>query len=155
MALGPQFEQLKMFMSPNEINPSSAIDFDATMDAERHEKDPEMVDAYMKQGMEQKLAAATGSGLRANIEKRGVIKPVQVIHTPEFGRTIGHGHHRFAAAQDIDPDALIPVHHTEGQVVEQKYGHRTRQTINWGAADFDYEAEHGSQESDTWNPNRD
>jgi hypothetical protein len=40
-----------------------------------------------------------------------VSTPVYVSHNAKFGQTVGDGHHRIAAAHDIDPNMLIPVEH--------------------------------------------
>jgi hypothetical protein len=143
MALGPQFEQLKMFMTPAEIAPSGGVDSDGSTIVEHHERDPELTRDFFKRDMARKAAEARSSGLTNDIMERGVVMPVQVIHTPELGRTLGHGHHRFAAAEEIDPDMLIPVHHTQGQLRDTKYGHQNVRELSWWPADAEYESMHG------------
>jgi hypothetical protein len=103
MVLGPQFEQLKMFMAPSEIDPSSSID------AEQGE--------YIEDVMEEKLEEAKNSGLYDDIRQKGVKTPIQVIHDPHTGEImLGHGNHRFAVAQDLEnqgkSDVLLPVVHS-------------------------------------------
>jgi hypothetical protein len=102
---GPQFEQLKMFMSPSEIEFSSSVDHP-------HETFEDV--------LETKLQRAHSSGLYSNIEKEGVKAPIQVIHDRRTGKNIlGHGHHRYAAASALEetsqPDILVPVVHTEAK----------------------------------------
>jgi hypothetical protein len=103
MVLGPQFEQLKMFMTPSEIDPVSSVD------AEEGE--------YIEDVLEKKLKGAKKSGLYKDISQKGVKTPIQVIHDPQTGENIlGHGHHRFAVAQDLEDqgksDVLMPVFHS-------------------------------------------
>lgn len=49
-------------------------------------------------------------GLHESIAEHGVQTPVRVIWN-EDEPTIGDGHHRTAAAKDVDEDMLVPVMH--------------------------------------------
>jgi hypothetical protein len=151
---GPQFEQLKMFMTPAEIDPSSGVDSPYSTVVEHHQSAPERVRSQFGTLMEEKTSEAKYKGLTKDIKKRGVVMPVQVIHTAELGRTLGHGHHRFAAAKDIDPDMLIPVHHTEGRVISTRQNQRDVHDIDWWKADDEYQKTHGwkgtSTEREDW-----
>jgi hypothetical protein len=61
--------------------------------------------------MDQKLGESRVTGLYDSIKAQGVSSPVYVTHNEKFGQTVGDGHHRIAAAHDIDPNMLIPVEH--------------------------------------------
>jgi hypothetical protein len=149
MTLGPQFEQLKMFMTPAEINPQGGIDAPETTDPRRL---PSIRKRHMDHMMQWKRDAAVGTGLAASVAKEGVKVPVQVIRDPNIGNVIGHGHHRFAVS---DPNALIPVIHTEGiidaqsgmldpwEAMEDYTSYMTRVGDGPGM---------GSTDSATWNP---
>lgn len=94
-------DQLRMFMSAREISPASSVDA-AEQDEEAFE-----------QLMDKKLNESIDRGLYDDIARKGVKAPVQVIHHPTVGNILGHGNHRFASQRDIDPDALMPVVHTD------------------------------------------
>lgn len=143
--LKPEGEQLKMFMSPSEINPSGSVDAPWTKVAERHKKRPKRTREMFTALMNEKTAEAAAVGLTEDIRRRGVVMPVQVIHTPELGRTLGHGNHRFAAAMAINPDMLIPIHHTEGTMKDISYGNKTMRELDWWPADAEYREMHGKR----------
>jgi hypothetical protein len=54
---------------------------------------------------------AGSEGLYDSIKEHGVKEPVDIIHHPEKGMMLGEGHHRVAAAMDINPKMKIPVRH--------------------------------------------
>ena len=64
-----------------------------------------------KEVMGQKLGESRITGLYDSIKAQGVSTPVYVSHNAKFGQTVGDGHHRIAAAHDIDPNMLLPVEH--------------------------------------------
>jgi ParB-like chromosome segregation protein Spo0J len=64
-----------------------------------------------KKVMDQKLSESRSSGLYDSIKANGVSKPVYVSNNKKFGQTVGDGHHRIAAAHNINPNMLIPVEH--------------------------------------------
>jgi hypothetical protein len=49
-----------------------------------------------------------------SIREEGVKAPVSIGHDARGRKTIIGGHHRIAAAADIDPDRLMPVLHFRG-----------------------------------------
>jgi hypothetical protein len=63
--------------------------------------------------------ARKGATLYDSIKAKGVQKPVELIRHPESnkywpkGYSLMEGHHRVAAAADIDPNMLIPVEHDD------------------------------------------
>jgi len=83
--------------------------------------------------MDQKLGESRKSGLYDSIAAHGVSKPVYIsnvqpsayekssltsvikdvnpAYIPPSGNIVMDGHHRIAAAHDIDPNMLIPVEH--------------------------------------------
>jgi hypothetical protein len=103
---GPQFEQLKMFMKPSEINPDESVDAAAYW--------PSTMDELWQR----KLEAGQGSGLEDSVRREGVKTPVQLIHDPRTGKTtMGHGHHRVAVAKNLESvegkELYVPVLHSE------------------------------------------
>jgi hypothetical protein len=106
--LGRQWRQLDMYKSAKELRSSTLLDVEAAKvwDAGRtpaHEIE--------KTVMDQKLGESRKTGLYDSIKAQGVSTPVYVSNNPKFGQTVGDGHHRIAAAYDIDPNMLLPVDH--------------------------------------------
>jgi hypothetical protein len=106
--LGRQWKQLDMYKTAKELRGSTLLDVEGAKvwDAGRtpaHEID--------KTIMDQKLGESRVTGLYDSIKAQGVSSPVYVTHNEKFGQTVGDGHHRIAAAHDIDPNMLIPVEH--------------------------------------------
>lgn len=106
--LGRQWQQLDMYKSAKELRGSTLLDVESAKvwDAGRtpaHEVE--------KTIMDQKLGESRMTGLYDSIKAQGVSTPVYVSHSKKFGQTVGDGHHRIAAAHDIDPNMLIPVEH--------------------------------------------
>ena len=106
--LGRQWKQLDMYKTAKELRGSTLLDVKGAQvwDAGRtplHELD--------KQVMGQKLGESRMTGLYDSIKAEGVKKPVYVTNNKQFGQTVGDGHHRIAAAHDINPNMLIPVEH--------------------------------------------
>jgi hypothetical protein len=103
-------DQLRMFMSAREIDP------DTSVDAEEDDRDS------LDELLGYKLDESKQTGLYYDIGRRGVQTPIQVIHDDTYGkRVLGHGNHRFAAQRDINPDALIPVVHTDAVYDEDDF----------------------------------
>ena len=50
-------------------------------------------------------------GLHESIAKEGVLEPVKIKHDDGAESHIADGHHRVAAANDINPDMEVPVEH--------------------------------------------
>lgn len=102
--------QLKMFMTPREIDPTGSVDDDTSVDF----SEPEQVRrTYLEGLLDTKDETAYKTGLYDSILEEGVKTPIQIVHDPEGGNILGHGNHRFAVARHR-PDTLIPVLHTEG-----------------------------------------
>ena len=103
-------DQLKMLMTPKEIDPVGSIDNPDSLD-------PLSSVEERKEALEETLLAkekgADVSGLYDSVMDEGVKAPVQIIHDPLGGNIIGHGNHRFAVSMN-KPDTLIPVIHTQG-----------------------------------------
>ena len=131
MGLGPQFEQLSMFMTPRQIMEDYApLEGDRLVLAHanaRQEYDEEVwerkaVEATMPRGVYRRVMGIERKGtntefsadrareeetsLTDSIRTSGVQMPVRVGPTQVTG-----GHHRIAAAHSINPDMLIPVLH--------------------------------------------
>jgi hypothetical protein len=103
-----QWRQLDMWKTAKELRNSTLLDVESEKiwDAGRtpaHEIE--------KNVMAQKLSNSRTTGLYDSIKDQGVSKPVYVSQNAKFGQTVGDGHHRIAAAYDIDPNMLIPVEH--------------------------------------------
>ena len=128
--LGRQWKQLDMYKTAKELRGSTLLDVEGAKvwDAGRtpaHEIE--------KTVMDQKLGESRSSGLYDSIKAQGVTKPVYIsnvkpsayekssltsvikdvnpAYIPPSGDIIMNGHHRIAAAHDIDPNMLIPVEH--------------------------------------------
>ena len=106
--LGRQWKQLDMYKTAKELRATRLGDVESAKiwDAGRtpaHEIE--------KTVMDQKLGESRVTGLYDSIKAQGVSSPVYVTHNEKFGQTVGDGHHRIAAAHDIDPNMLIPVEH--------------------------------------------
>lgn len=114
MTLGPQFEQLKMFMSANEISPVGSVDSPVSIDLtrSRSERLTSFGHLLSRKEAESRTDHHRG-GLHDSIMSEGVKAPVQVIHSDQ-GSVLGHGNHRFATMAAHKPDDLMPVMHTEG-----------------------------------------
>jgi len=122
----PKGTQLKMFMSPREIEQtvSGYGDFgmkrggpgayDTPNDAMRS------INADM---MRQKEGRFYGTGelaqMHANIGTEGVKKPVELNHSRSGGAPFfENGHHRLISQTEHDPDRLMPVVHTGGAATD-------------------------------------
>lgn len=103
-------EQLKMFMSPNEIQGyvHEFGDFGSNPRA-------------IQSGSVFKVVESKDSGMHDSIAAEGVKKPVEISHfndsygdsrSKQRGKTIlSQGHHRWASQMEHDPDRLMPVVH--------------------------------------------
>lgn len=128
-------DQLKMFMTPREIDPTGSVDSHRSIDTRFDENSRRgFLDRLMKWKRDESEQSLPGAlSLSESIKRFGVINPVQVVHSDVLGRVIGHGNHRFAS---VDPDTLIPVVHTQGQMV-RKFGNVS--SLHVGSALSDYE----------------
>jgi hypothetical protein len=102
-----QWQQLDMWKTAKELRDSTLLDVES-MKVGREGISHEDMD---KEVMGRKLKDARSSGLYDSIKASGVSRPVYVTNNKKFGQTVGDGHHRIAAAHDIDPNMLIPVEH--------------------------------------------
>ena len=130
MTVGPQRdpEQLKMFMSAREVRASyQASDWDRMKthpqgEPSRMETDDEVYDRKLVESRSKDWGY-----LHKSIAAEGVHRPVHL--SAQFGSQgkpeVGEGHHRVAAAMDIDPDRLMPVLHHEdmGSLANYAYEH--------------------------------
>ena len=97
---GEQFEQLPMFMQAKELHSENMRKGD--LDPEGQETHADLM------GLKSKMAEKTG--LTESVRKHGVQTPVWV----DWGKkTLVEGHHRVAAAHDINPEMWIPVRSAE------------------------------------------
>jgi hypothetical protein len=110
MTLGHQFEQLKMFMTPSEIMSSRLpLTADRIVKNSTVLEDPESLwERKLKQSKAPPTSPRYKRSLYDTIKREGVKEPVHLGPTQVTG-----GHHRIAAANDIAPDTLIPVVHSE------------------------------------------
>jgi hypothetical protein len=106
--LGRQWQQLDMYKTAKELRGSTLLDVEGAKVWDAGRTDPKQID---KDVMDQKLGESRATGLYDSIKAQGVSSPVYVTHNARFGQTVGDGHHRIAAAHDIDPNMLIPVEH--------------------------------------------
>ena len=129
-SLGRQWKQLDMYKTAKELRATRLGDVESAKiwDAGRtpdHEIE--------KNVMDQKLDNSRKSGLYDSIKAQGVTTPVYIsnikpsaykesaftgvikdvnpAYVPPSGDIVMNGHHRIAAAHDIDPNMLIPVEH--------------------------------------------
>jgi hypothetical protein len=60
-----------------------------------------------------------GGGVYKSVEREGVLNPVQMVHGMSNSLLMGQGHHRTAAAEDIERkrgrDVWVPVVHTDAR----------------------------------------
>lgn len=98
--------QLKLFMSARELREH----FDPYWgDFEGDETEPSKV-------WDRKLSASKETGLYDDIKDIGVRIPVTITGNPDgsgFNPEVMGGHHRIAAAYDINPDMEIPVNYDD------------------------------------------
>ena len=106
--LGRQWQQLDMYKTAKELRGSTLLDVEAAKVWDAGRTPAAQVE---KEVMDQKLGESRITGLYDSIKAQGVSTPVYVSHNARFGQTVGDGHHRIAAAHDIDPNMLIPVEH--------------------------------------------
>jgi len=106
--LGRQWKQLDMYKTAKELRGSTLLDVESAKVWDAGRTPAAQVD---KEVMGQKLGESRMTGLYDSIKAQGVSKPVYVTHDAKLGQTVGDGHHRIAAAHDIDPNMLIPVEH--------------------------------------------
>jgi hypothetical protein len=97
-----QWEQLPMFMTAGDIKSKITYSDDGDVGGKLWSR---------------KLSESKRGGLYRSIKAKGVKKPVELqrnlnrsTFTP-VGYQLNDGHHRVAAAADIDPNMLVPVTH--------------------------------------------
>lgn len=99
-------KQLRLFISARELREQ----FDPNWgDFEGEETEPEQV-------WDRKLSASKETGLYDDIQDIGVRIPVTITGNPDgsgFNPEVMGGHHRIAAAYDINPDMEIPVNYDD------------------------------------------
>lgn len=117
-----QWHQTDMFKTAKELYGHELNDVEVENDRLRNYEgiDPEEQDIDVKgYVMDRKLAESKEGGMYGmynHIKKRGVIEPVS-LGEGRWGvyrrGVVSDGHHRIAAAYDIDPNMLVPVEHQE------------------------------------------
>jgi hypothetical protein len=115
-----QWEQLPMFMKAGEIKAkvnTSADPGGSDMDRLWHNKLYESKTGAIRNARYLPTRARKGATLYDSIKREGVRKPVELQRNTrdtkfsKKGYSLSEGHHRVAAAADIDPNMLIPVEH--------------------------------------------
>lgn len=117
-----QWEQLPMFMTAGEIK--SKVNYSAdpggdNMESLWHQKLYEAKTGAIRNARYVPTRARKGASLYDSIKREGVRKPVELNRNFDGGRhwpagyQLSEGHHRVAAAADIDPNMLVPVTHDE------------------------------------------
>ena len=111
-----QWEQLPMFMKAGEVkekinySPDPHRDIEHLWDYNLHEAKT----GAIRNARYLPTRARKGASLYDSIKREGVKKPVELIPNPSYKKSgvhLAEGHHRVAAAADINPDMLIPVQH--------------------------------------------
>ena len=117
-----QWEQLPMYMKAGEIK--SMVNYSADpggryMDHLWDYKLQEAKTGAIRNARYRPTRARKGASLHDSIKREGVRKPVELIRNFDDSRyspagyQLSEGHHRVAAAADIDPNMLVPVKHDE------------------------------------------
>ena len=111
------YEQMAMYMTAEEIKNkvnSSADPGGGNMENLWHQKLYEAKTGAIRNARYVPTRKRKGNSLYESIKEKGVQKPVELQYnkgdkfTPK-GVSIVEGHHRVAAAHDIDPKMIIPV----------------------------------------------
>lgn len=113
--------QLKMFMTPKELmehfqpNPGDIDHHDIEMydDGGNARSDEDINSEFW----DIKRDENDLSGLTEDVAAIGVRTPVTVQYHKLHGPVIRGGHHRIAAAMEVNPDMLIPVNYAEDNAV--------------------------------------
>jgi len=117
-----QWEQLPMFMRAGEIKSkvnTSADPGGGDMEHLWNYKLREAKTGAIRNARYQPTRVRKGASLYDSIKREGVKKPVELIRNFDSsvfhpkGYQLNEGHHRVAAAADIDPNMLVPVEHDE------------------------------------------
>jgi hypothetical protein len=117
-----QWEQLPMYMKAGEIKSivnTSADPGGRYMDHLWDYKLKEAKTGAIRNARYRPTRARKGASLYDSIKREGVRKPVELIRNFDASRyspagyQLSEGHHRVAAAADIDPNMLVPVKHDE------------------------------------------
>lgn len=104
--------QLPMFMRARDL----ADSLTGTLDRS-HQSVEEVMDQKLYQS--QQHIGPHGGGVYESVQREGVINPVQLVHGMNQSLLMGQGHHRTAAAEDIErqtgQDKWVPVVHTDAR----------------------------------------
>ena len=111
-----QWEQLPMFMKAGELKSKINVSYDPHRDMEHlwRYKLQEAKTGAIRNARYTPTRARKGASFYDSIKEKGVQKPVLISPNPSYkspGFHLSEGHHRVAAAADIDPNMLIPVKH--------------------------------------------
>jgi hypothetical protein len=115
-------EQLAMFMTAEEIKSkvnSSADPGGHDMEGLWHQKLYESKTGAVRNARYVPTRKRKGNSLYESVKEKGVQKPVELQRNTKNtkfskkGYSLSEGHHRVAAAYDIDPKMLIPVEHSD------------------------------------------
>jgi hypothetical protein len=122
---------------------------DEHSDGAREETDQEL---WERKAVEARLIDAERGGpsrpfkktLYNSIKERGVSEPVRLMHREDesLSPEVANGHHRIAAAAEIDPEMLIPVEHYDPVSNQMSITHQPGDRPDpWrGLDDGEYEA---------------
>jgi len=127
-----QWEQLPMFMSASEIMGkvnSSADAPGAKMEDVWHQKLYEAKTGAIRNALYVPTRKRRGNSLYESIQNNGVREPVQLNRNGAEGYSLAEGHHRVAAAHDIDPNMMLPVVHSDE--LEFQPTKRTQRLLTW------------------------
>jgi hypothetical protein len=106
--LGRQWQQLDMFRPAKDLRLKTVLgDVESEKIWDYGKTAPDVIE---KQVMDQKLEESKTTGLYDSIKEKGVKNPVYLGRS-NTKSIMSDGHHRVAAAYDIDPNMLIPVEH--------------------------------------------
>jgi len=94
------YQQLSMYMPAHEIAKMTMGD--------RRPGDTGTASVLARKLAHAKKDWVGSSDLYESIKKSGVQEPVQIRHGM-YGSTLEDGHHRVAAAMDINPNMIIPI----------------------------------------------
>ena len=117
-----QWEQLPMFMTAEEVKNkvnSSADPGGHSMEDLWHHKLYEAKTGAIRNARYVPTRKRKGNSLYESIKEKGVQKPVELQRNTKDtkfskkGYSLSEGHHRVAAAYDIDPKMYIPVEHSD------------------------------------------
>lgn len=109
--VGPM--QLPMFMRARDL----ADSLTGTLD--KSEYSVEEVMEHKLRASKGRMGHGHGTGVYDSVAREGVLNPVQMVHGMNNSLLMGQGHHRVAAAEDIErqtgKDKWVPVVHTDAR----------------------------------------